>query len=234
LRNGTLFIVHSAEDEKNLIAILPEAIVEKSLHPTYDIFNMEDFDNRNIRSRCGIEGNVLLFFGFVREYKGLKYLIEALPEILSKVKVTLLIVGEFWEDKDAYVRLINNYGLKDDIIVIDRYVSNEEIGDYFRAADLVVQPYISATGSGVIMSAFAFNKPVVATNVGCLPQVVEDGKTGYLVAPKAPHELAQAIIKFFQENKMGDFSKNIKERKEYFSWERLSDVIEDLTLRAPS
>jgi glycosyltransferase involved in cell wall biosynthesis len=228
LRNGDLFIVHSAEDKKNLLAMFPNTKVRRSFHPTYDVFNQGEFDGAKVKERFGIKGNVILFFGFVREYKGLKYLLKALPEVLSKVNVTLLVVGEFWKDKDEYISLINQLGIEEHIVLVDEYVPNEEIGDYFSAADLVVQPYTSATGSGVIQTAFGFNKPVVATKVGSLPEVIEDGKTGYLVQPKASHEIAKTIIRFFCEANRQAFYGNIEKEKYKFSWDRMVDVIEEL------
>jgi len=228
LSNGDLFIVHSEEDKKNLLAMFNKAIVRKCFHPTYNVFNQGDFDGIDNKRRLGIEGNVVLFFGFIREYKGLKDLLKSLPEVLSKVKVTLLVVGEFWEDKGEYIRLINELGIKDNTVLIDEYVPNEEIGYYFTAADLVVQPYVSATGSGIIQIAFGFNKPVVATKVGCLPELVDDGKTGYLVSPKAPHEISQAITKFFREGNSEAFRRNIEKANFRFSWARIADAIEEL------
>jgi len=155
-------------------------------------------------------------------------LIEALPMVLSGIKVTLLVVGEFWKDKDQYLRLFKELKVDDKVIVIDKYVPNEEVGRYFACADLVVQPYVSATGSVVIQTAFGFNKPVIATNVGSLTEVVEDGKTGYLVPPKSPIELADAILKFFEKGKYREFSDNIKKGQYRFSWERMVDAIEEL------
>jgi glycosyltransferase involved in cell wall biosynthesis len=228
LRNGDLFIVHSTEDEKNLLAMFHDAKVRKSFHPTYDVFNQGDFNEARIKGRLGIKGNIILFFGFVREYKGLKYLLKSLPEVLSEVKVTLLVVGEFWKDKKDYISLIGQLGIEDNIVLIDEYVPNERIGEYFSICDLVAQPYISATGSGVIQTAFGFNKPVVATTVGSLPEVIEDGETGYLVPPEAPHEIAQAIIKFFCEGNKQAFYENIEKEKYKFSWDRMVDVIEEL------
>ena len=228
LKNGDLFIVHSAVDKKNLLDMFPNAKVRRSFHPTYDVFNQGEFDGARIKERFGIKGNAILFFGFIREYKGLKYLLKALPEVLSKVNVTLLVVGEFWKDKDEYISLINQLGIEEHIVLVDEYVPNEEIGDYFSAVDLVVQPYISATGSGVIQTAFGFSKPIVATTVGSLPEVIEDGKTGYLVPPKAPHEIAKAVIKFFCEAERQAFHKNIEKEKYKFSWDGMVDVIEEL------
>jgi glycosyltransferase involved in cell wall biosynthesis len=207
--------------------MFPEAKIKKNFHPTFDVFNLGDFDPNIIRLKYGIEDNIIIFFGFVREYKGLKYLIKALPEVLSKINITLLIVGEFWKDKNEYLHLINTLEIKDRVIIIDDYVPNEEIGFYFSAADIVVQPYVSATGSGIIQIAFGFNKPVIATKVGCLPEVIVDGKTGYLVLPENSRELAQAILKFFQKDNSAKFSDNVRKENYKFSWDRMVDVIEE-------
>ena len=228
LRNGDGFIVHSEEDKNNLLAMFPRAKVQKTFHPTYEVFDMGNIDANHVRKRLGIDGNMVLFFGFIRPYKGLKYLILALPEVLSLLEVTLLVVGEFWKDKEEYLHLIERLNIENNIVIIDQYVPNEEVQDYFSAADLVVQPYVSATGSGIVQTSFAFNKPVVATEVGSLPEIIEDGRTGYLVMPEQPKELARAIVTFFVERKSEEFSKNIQKAKYRFSWDRMVDCIEDL------
>jgi glycosyltransferase involved in cell wall biosynthesis len=229
LRNGDFYLVHSTEDQQRLLSMFPEAKVMKTFHPTYDVFNSKDFDPNRIKIKYGIKGNIILFFGFVRDYKGLKYLIKALHEVLSEIDVTLLIVGEFWKNKNEYLDLINNLGIKDKIIIIDEYIPNEEVGLYFSAADLIVQPYSSATGSGIIQIAYGFNKPVIATKVGCLPEVVKNGETGYLVSPNSSKQIAKSIIKFYQKKQANEFIENIKKNNYRFSWDRIVDVIEELS-----
>ena len=230
LRNGDGFIVHSEEDKNNILAMFPRAKVQKTFHPTYEVFDLGNSNANHVRKRLGIDGNMVLFFGFIRPYKGLKYLILALPEVLSQVKVTVLVLGEFWKDKDEYLRMIKGLGLENNIVIVDQYVPNEEVQDFFSAADLVVQPYVSATGSGIVQTAFAFNKPVVATEVGSLPEIIEDGKTGYLVPAEETKELARAIVTFFVERKSEEFSKNIEKVKYRFSWDRMVDCIEQLSI----
>jgi glycosyltransferase involved in cell wall biosynthesis len=230
LRNGDGFVVHSEEDRNNLLAMFPRAKVKKTFHPTYEVFDMGNIEIDHIRKRLGIDGNIVLFFGFVRPYKGLKYLILALPEVLSQVTVTVLVVGEFWKDKEEYLQLIERLGIENNVVIIDQYVPNEEIQDYFSAADLVVQPYVSATGSGIVQTAFAFNKSVVATEVGSLPEIIENGKTGYLVPAEDPEKLARAIVRFFVEGKSEEFSRNIEKAKYRFSWDRMVDCIEQLSI----
>jgi len=229
LKKANFFIVHSEEEKGNLLRMFPYAKVKQSFHPTYGIFNYRNFDSQEERRRLGLKSNVILFFGFIRKYKGLKYLIKAMPQILKNIHVTLLIVGEFWDDKEEYLKLIRKLKIENWVKIIDKYVPNEEIGRYFNAADLIVQPYISATGSGVIQLAYGFNKPVIATKVGCLSEVVQEGKTGYLVESASIEPLAKAIVKFFREDKTKDFSKYIKNENKKFSWDRIVEAIEALT-----
>jgi len=228
LKKGDYFIVHSDSDKSNLLKMLPGAKVSKTFHPTYDCFNLTSYDPFKIKKQYNLKGNVLLFFGFVRDYKGLKYLLKAMPAVLSEVQVTLLVVGEFWDDKQGYLKLAEELGIESQVIFIDRYIANEEVGNYFSASDLVIQPYVSATGSGIIQIAFGFNKPVVATRVGSLPEVVDDGRTGYLVSPESSKELAEAIVTFFSHNKAHEFVRNISEANYRFSWDRIINVIESL------
>ncbi len=227
LGTGDYFIAQSEEDLQRLRNMLPHANMRKGFHPTYDVFNQGEFDADALRRRLGIIGKVILFFGFVREYKGLKFLIQAMPEILAQERVTLLVVGEFWKDKHEYMQLINELGLEDQIVIVDEYVPNEDVGNYFSLANLVVQPYLSATGSGVVQTAFGFNKPVVATKVGSLPEVVTHGETGYLVPPASAKALAAMTVKYFQEEKEREFSENIQKENDKFSWGKLVDLIED-------
>jgi glycosyltransferase involved in cell wall biosynthesis len=228
LRNGDGFIVQSEYDRENLVKIFPNVRVLKTFHPTYNVFDMGDIKRSDVSRGLGIRGNVILFFGFVRPYKGLRYLILALPQVLEEVKVTLLVVGEFWEDKDLYLSLIQELELEDRVIIIDEYIPNEDVLGYFSAADLVVQPYVSATGSGVIQTAFAFNKPAIGTRVGSLPEIIKDGKTGYIVPPESPQELAKAIVRFFRKRKGKIFSENIERTKHKYSWDKIVDGIEEL------
>jgi len=227
LNQGDFFIVHSEEDKRNLKKILPDAVVRKTFHPTYDVFNTGTCDGRGIKSKFGISGKILLFFGFVREYKGLKYLLRAMPGILEDLDVTLFIVGEFWKDKDQYMDLISSLGIKDNVIIVDEYVPNEAVGNYFSAADLVVQPYVSATGSGVVQTAFGFARPVVATKVGCLPEVIAHEKTGFLVAPANSQKIVDSVKQYFTRTDVDAMRQNIIRENEKFSWRYLVKVIED-------
>ena len=225
LKNGDFFIVHSKADEDNLRAMLPGSVIRRQFHPTYDAFN-SPMTSETCREVIDVNSPVILFFGFVREYKGLKYLIAAMPEILAKIPATLLIVGEFWKDKAVYLKMIEDLRIGGHVKIVDAYVPNEDVGQYFNAADLVVQPYVSATGSGVVQMAFGFNKPVVVTAVGSLPEMVEDGKTGFVVPPGDSSVISDAVIRFYKEDKAATFCENIQNQQYRFSWEHLVDGIE--------
>ena len=229
LKKGDFFIVHSKADEHNLRAMLPKAIIRRQFHPTYDVFSQAEELPEDCCRMTGLQRPVILFFGFVREYKGLKYLLAAMPEILAEVPATLLIVGEFWKDKAVYLKIIDDLGIGAYVKIVDAYVPNEDVSKYFNPADLVVQPYVSATGSGVVQMAFGFCKPVVATAVGSLPEMVEDGKTGFVVPPGDAPAIARAVIRFFKENRAGEFSENIKKQQYRFSWDHLVDGIEEVS-----
>jgi glycosyltransferase involved in cell wall biosynthesis len=227
--NAKYFIVHSEEDKKNLLNIKSKVIVKKNFHPTYSVFS--DFiiyEKIQARRKLNIaqNKNVVLFFGLVRPYKGLKYLVYAMLEVIKHKECMLLIVGEFYESKDEYRSLIKRFGLDNYITVVDKYVSNEDVPLYFCSADVVVLPYIAATQSGIIQIAFGLNKPVITTNVGGLPEVVEDGKTGFVVEAKSPEQLSEAIIKYYQGNYESKFREEIKKRSNVFSWDAELESIE--------
>ena len=173
---------------------------------------------------------VILFFGFVREYKGLKYLIEAMPQIIKKLpKIHLWVVGDFGDDKNDYYNLIEELSIKEYINVVEGYVKDTEVEKYFAAADLVVLPYVSATQSGIVQIAYGFQKPVVVTDVGGLPDVVDDNKTGYVVESQNPNALAEAVIKFYM-NSDNNWSENIAQKAKEFSWEVTGDKIDKMLM----
>lgn len=228
LKKGDFFITHSKADAEDLRSIRQEALVCEAVHPTYDAFQFQNLAREEARQRLGLgeQQQVLLFFGFVREYKGLKHLIAALPEIIKRLpKTHLLIVGDFGKDKQEYLELIAQNKMEDFLSIYDGYIPDREVEQYFAASDLVVLPYESATQSGIVQIAYGFERPVVATNVGGLPDVVLDEKTGYLVPPKNPEALADAVVRFFEEQKAGEFAENIRKEASRYSWDRMRENI---------
>ena len=204
LKQGDSFIVHSEQDLHRLHALLPRAKVVKAQLPTYAelAHRTEPAQTQALRQQLNLDPDqpILLFFGFVRPYKGLEYLIQALPLVQQHIKVHLLVVGEFWSSPDFYQRYAQEYGVEAAITFINRYVPNEELGPYFAVADVVVLPYVAATQSAVVQLAFGFGKPVITTRVGGLHEVVSDGVNGLVVPPQDEVALAEAIVRYFTED----------------------------------
>lgn len=231
LKGGDSFIVHSESDADDLLTIKPNARFKKNPHPTYNMFKIRDMSKEQARVELGIpdQEKVLLFFGFVREYKGLKYLLHAMPETKSKIpNIRLMVVGSFGGDKEDYVKIVNEHGISDCVCMIDGYTPDNEVEKYFAACDLVVCPYESATQSGIVQIAYGFEKPVIATNVGGLPDVVADGKTGYVVEPRNPKALAEAVVKYYQDDMEKVFAAGVREEAYRFSWDRMVERVEEL------
>ncbi|TKJ17349.1 glycosyl transferase family 1 [Candidatus Woesearchaeota archaeon B3_Woes] len=233
LKDGNFFVVHADKEKQNLQKLLPSLnskSIISTVHPSYDVqFKFKEISKREAQKKIKISGKIILFFGYVRDYKGLMYLIDAMPHILKEVDLTLLIVGEFWKDKKIYIERIKKTGAKKNIRVVDKYIPDNEVGYYYSASDLVVLPYLSATNSGIIQIAFGFGKPVITTNVGGLPEIVKNNKTGFVVPPKNSIELANKIVKYYKEEKEKPFKQNIKKEKERFSWNRMVETIGGLS-----
>jgi D-inositol-3-phosphate glycosyltransferase len=167
----------------------------------------------------------LLFFGFIRAYKGLDLLIQAFADArLRSLKLKLIVAGEFYEDDSPYHELIKKYNLENDIIFFDHFIKDDEVPVFFGVADLVVQPYKSATQSGVTQIAYHYEKPMLVTDVGGLREIVPDGRCGYVVKPE-PEFIATAILDYFVNNRKAVFTEGVKREKEKFSWDKMTAAI---------
>jgi glycosyltransferase involved in cell wall biosynthesis len=230
LRQGDAYLVHSEQDKRWLHALLPQAQVFKAHHPTYaDLAEQSQQSSKPLEIQAP-EKPTLLFFGFVRPYKGLEYLIQALPLVLKKLDVHLMVVGEFWSSSEFYERYAEQFGVSHAITFVNQYVPNEELKDYFEQANVVVLPYISATQSGVAQLAFGFGKPVITTRVGGLHEAVHDGVNGLVVPPQDEVALAEAIVRYFEENLQPTLEANIasEQNKNAFSWASMVALIEEI------
>lgn len=226
LAKADRLITHSREETARLRELLGDgADIATAFHPTYVDLKTRQYAKDEAKERLGLNGDVLLFFGFVRAYKGLGVLLDAMPRILAERPVTLLVVGEFWNDKQAYLDQIEKHDMASSVRVIDKYVTSEEMAVYFCAADLVVQPYVSATGSGVVQLAYGFDRPVVATRVGSLSEIVEDGVNGRLAPPGDPAALARAVAESLDTPTLEEYTRRAAKTKERFSWEELVRII---------
>jgi glycosyltransferase involved in cell wall biosynthesis len=223
------FLVQSREDRETLAGIRARAPVTVHPHPIYDFFGTGNLTRAAARTQMGAgDEPLLLFFGYVRGYKGLAVLIEAMPAIRARVPAKLLVVGEFYDAPARYERLIERLGLGGAVRVENRYVGNEEVEAFFVASDLVILPYVSATQSGIVQIAIAFDRPVVVTEVGGLPEAVSPGKTGFVVPPKDPAALAEAVIRFFEEGWAPRMAPFFAEEKKRFSWEAMARAIDTI------
>jgi glycosyltransferase involved in cell wall biosynthesis len=223
-RNVGGFVTHAESETKKLLELAPGARHVQAFLPSYTLIS----GGSSVRKELGLRDNVILFFGYVRAYKGLRHLLRALPLVLKKVDLDLLVVGEFWEDKSEYLKLIRELGIEGHVKIVDRYIPNEDIGRYFAAADAAILPYESGSQSAVVQVAYAHDTPVVASRTGGLADDVIDGKTGFLVEPKNEKALAEAITKFYKQDKRAEFVKNVKKIKRKFSWNEYIRRLESL------
>jgi glycosyltransferase involved in cell wall biosynthesis len=200
-------------------------------HPLYDNFG-EGVSKEEACRRLSLDEKTpyMLFFGFIRDYKGLDLLLEALASsTLSGLNVRLLIAGEFYGNEEKYMDIIRNRNLDDKVVLRTSFIPNTEVYLYFSACDLVVQPYRHATQSGVTQIAYHFGKPIITTNVGGLAEMIPDGKVGYVVSPD-PESIAKAIYRFYHEKKAAEFASNVLIERERFSWEGLLEEIDQIVV----
>lgn len=230
LRSCDGFITMSGTVTDALNAFLPDAPSAFIPHPIYNIFG-EKVSRGAAAEFLGLPPNMnyLLFFGLVRKYKGLELLLKALPSIVRQINdIKLIIAGEFYSGKEEYFNLMHELHIRDYIHVVDRFIPADEVKYYFSLADLVVQPYLSATQSGITQIAYHFEVPMVVTDVGGLAELVPDGKAGYVVTVEY-QQVAKAVIDFFELNKSGQFRDGLREEKKKFSWANMVMGIMELS-----
>ncbi len=196
-------------------------------HPNYDYYT-EPVTRETAKAHFHLgEGPVILFFGYIKRYKGLDILLDAVPEIREQIPdIQLLIAGEVYGDPGEYEEKIASLG--DCVNFQNRFINNEEVPYFFNASDVVVLPYRSATQSGITQLAFAFDKPVVATDVGGLSEVIHDGKNGFLVEAENTSAVAEGVVRFFKENRGEAFANEIRMEKAKYDWEPFVDEVEKL------
>ncbi len=198
-------------------------------HPLYDNFGTP-VPRADALQELGLDPafRYVLFFGFIRDYKGLDLLLEAFAdERIRQSNLRLLVAGEFYCDEKPYRELIDRHKLHDRVVMSNDFIPDSRVVHYFCAADLVVQPYKSATQSGVTQIAYHFDKPMVITGVGGLAEFVPDGEVGFVVEPE-PHAIAGAIVRFFEEDHAAAFSANASREKQKYSWNRMIETIDSL------
>jgi glycosyltransferase involved in cell wall biosynthesis len=232
LKSCDAFVTMSEKVMKDLRTLEPVKPAVQVMHPLYDNFG-EAVSKQEARAKLGLDNNIriMLFFGFIRKYKGLDMLLEAIrilkeknSPLLSSLK--FLVAGEFYEDPAAYHRMMDEFGIRDHLILRTDFIPDTEVRYYLCAADGLVQPYRNATQSGVTPLAYHFDKPMIVTNVGGLPDLVPHKKAG-LVSEPEPASLAAAIEEYFE---LGEnyFIPHLRTEKQRFSWHNLVKTITGL------
>lgn len=195
-------------------------------HPLYDNFGKQ-VDREEALSELGLDTNnrYMLFFGLIRDYKGLDIMLKAYADSrLRKMGVKLIVAGEFYNNAEKYFELEKELGLEGEVIWHREFVPDSKVRYYFGAADIIVQPYKSATQSGVTQIAYHFEKPMIVTNVGGLAEIVPNGKAGYVVEPDEK-EIADAIVDFFGNNRQDEFKEGLLFEKRKYAWSNMTKSV---------
>jgi glycosyltransferase involved in cell wall biosynthesis len=219
------FVAMSEQVRNDLQLFVTSQPVQLIPHPIYDVFG-ERVSKNEARAKLGLEptDKVILFFGFIRKYKGLDMLLEALADPrLKESGIKLLIAGEYYADEAFYTNLMDRLHLRDRILLHTHFIADKDVPIYFGAADVVVQPYRSATQSGVTPAAYHFEVPMIVTDVGGLPEMVPDGKAGIVTTPTVPG-LADAIVRFYTYGE-AHFIPHLREEKRKYAWSEFVDAV---------
>jgi len=228
LKRADCFIVQSESVERDLRRFQPSAVYRHVPHPVYSLFG-SPAGKEEARKALHLDPRpTMLFFGYIRAYKGLHLLLEATARVVRELPLRLLIVGEFYDDESAYRTQIKSLGLEAHVTIVSDYVPNDQVRLYFSAADAVLLPYLSATQSGIAQIALNFDKPLIVTDVGGLAENVRPNVTGIVVPPNNPELFADAILRFYREGLEDTFLPAVREEKKKYSWEAMVRAIEEL------
>lgn len=199
-----------------------------SPHPVYDNYGAQAQRSEAL-AKIGLpEGRYLLFFGFIREYKGLDLLLRALAdERVRQRDIRLIVAGEYYGKQEFYEELIDELDIKDRVYLFTDYIPNEEVRYYFAAANLVVQPYRTATQSGISQLAYHFERPMIVTRVGGLPEIVPHERAGYVVDID-PTAIADAVVDYFDRDREAEMTEGVRVEKHRFSWSKMVEALEAL------
>jgi glycosyltransferase involved in cell wall biosynthesis len=227
--HGFLYMSQQVKNELDTFTVAKPSVFAP--HPVFSNFGEKVARNEACR-RLNLpeDKRYLLFFGLIRDYKGLDLMLDAYANLRQKGQTgnkKLIVAGEFYTGKTKYIQQTERLGIGGDVLWHDRFISDEEVKYYFSAADVLVQPYKSATQSGVTQIAYQFETPMIVTNVGGLAEIVPDGKTGFVVEPDAL-SIAHAIEKIYQNDHLQRMSENIITEKRRFSWDYFAEQLEKL------
>ena len=225
-------LVQSSQTEKELHEIIETPIYEKRFHPVYDTFPNK-IEKNSARKKLGLESeNIILYFGIIREYKGFDILLRAIAELKDKkTDFHLLAAGECYNNRREYTELINKLDITNHITWHDRYIPDEDVSIYFSAADVAALPYRSASQSGIAQIAYYYDLPIIVTRVGGLPEIVDEGKSGFIIMPENPSELAAVLAEHLGTSMFSEMENFIQGYKQKFSWDYFVEGIESIYSR---
>ena len=224
------FISLSSLVTKDINVIQNDAVVETLFHPVYDVFGPKVSREKGLKFLNFKDGKYLLFFGLIRDYKGLDLALEAMshPEI-KELNIKLIVAGEFYGNKNKYSDLIDELQLKN-IILFPEFIPKENVANYFAIADAVLQPYLTATQSGITQVAYHFETPMILTNVGGLPEIVTNNSEG-LICKVNSSEIAKSILYFYKKIDRDKMVEAVRKRKSILSWANFVDKFEKRFLK---
>jgi glycosyltransferase involved in cell wall biosynthesis len=229
LKNCDGFVVLSRSVLQDLNLFTDSSMKVFVPHPVYDIFG-EPVSREEAARYLGLDpgGKYLLFFGLVRKYKGLDLLLKAFAGLKDEIRdLKLIVAGEFYTGKEEYMELAGELSIGENILIRDQFIPAGEVKYYFSLADLVVQPYRTATQSGISQIAYHFGNPMLVTDVGGLSEIVPDQEAGY-VTPVDEKAIESAIRDFFMNDRAAEFRKNVRKEKGRFTWDAMSKAILEL------
>lgn len=230
----SIIFFHAESNKQRFLELfdVPEEKLHIIAHGNEGLFlsaRSEKLTRARMQERYGIaeDMSVILFFGNITPSKGLPDLLKAFSQVYAKEsRARLMIVGRpsKFIDMEELTQLVSELGISDATIFDARYILMEEVPPLMEMATVVMYPYLNSTQSGALQVAYTFGRPVIATKVGGLPEAVEDGKSGLLVSPSAPDEVADAILRLIKEpglaRQMGAYAKHLSTTK--FSWDSIA------------
>lgn len=227
LRESDGYLVMSDSVQRDLERLKPGATFRRVPHPLYAQFDRGRWTRASARAALKLDGDVAVFFGYVRRYKGLDTLLDAWPRVRARRPATLVVAGDFYEDAAPYRAQAARAG-EGAVRLMEGYLPDEQVEALFKAADVVVLPYRSGTQSGVTHVAYALGVPVITTDVGGLAESVVPGETGLVVPAEDPRALADALLRYFEQGLATPMREAVRRYQQTHSWSVLAG--ETLTL----
>jgi len=223
LNSNNRFLVMSKSVGVDISTFVKNPIVDYHPHPVYDQFG-DLLDKQSSLERLGLDisKKYMLFFGFIRKYKGLDILLDAMPFLQENVE--LIVAGEFYDNESEYRDQLRRSGMEQRVHFFPDFIPQNQVNLYFSACDIVVQPYRTASQSGVAQVAYHFNKPMLVTRVGGLPEVVPHNIVGYVVDVNA-NAIADAVNDFYLQDREAYFIENVSEEKKKYLWSNMAKQI---------